>query len=266
MRTPIVVSFALLAAGCSSAALGQQFTISAGQVYDGVNFTYGNSYTGPIGDFDYGGSVNDGGYDAFDGFMEYYQSLGGLTLHRRVESLFAINTYRAIDTFTNNTAGALSVPFTLHGNLGSDGSEVFYQNNIYSSVTSDTSLQFNFGDPVVGFMNGNNAWTTANILRNHSFDNIYTNFTINLQPGQSVSLMFAAFLALDLTNRSGDAALAVGTVNAMLADPSATGLFAGLTQGEINSIVNWSVPTPGAAALLGLGGLASLRRRRPASA
>ena len=250
-----------MAAACASSALGQQFSISPNEVYDGINFTFGNSYIGPSTGSDSAGAVLDGGYDAFDGWYDYDNTFGGLSLNRRTETLSSINVYRAIDTFTNNTADALSVPIRLIGNLGSDGGEVFLQNNGYSSITHDSFLEFNFGDPIVGYMNGNNAWTLGNIVRMLSGDYIYTDFTLTLQPGESISLMFATFLARDITDRSGDAALALSTVNGMLADPMGTGLYTGLTQSEINSIVNW-VPSPSAVALLGIGGLASLRRRR----
>lgn len=262
MRPSFVASFALLAAaGCSSAALGQQFNIGTFQIWSGSSYV--NNYNGPSnGNYDLIGAVSDGGFDAFDDWMYHANLLGGLSLNRRVDTLSAINTYRHIDTFTNNTGGSLTVPLSVLGNLGSDGNEHFERNDAYAFISHDSFLSLNYGDPLVCFMNGNNAWAAANITRAHSYDDVHVDYTLTLAPGESVTLMYATFLARDITNRSGDIALGQATVNAMLADPLGTGLYTGLTQGEINSIVNWAVPTPGAAAVLGLGGLAALCRRR----
>ena len=257
MRTSIVRSFVLLAtAGCSSTALGQQFSIALNQIYDGSSYV--NNYNGPSTGDPYIGSVADGGYDAFDDWMLHVNTLGGLSLNRRVDTLSAINTYRHIDTFTNNTSGPLTVPLSILGDFGSDGGENFVQNDAYSFVSHDGPGS----DPVIGFMNGNNAWTAANITRGYIPGSLYVDFSLTLQPGESITLMFATFLARDLSDRSGDIALAQNTVNAMLADPMGSGLFAGLYGSEIGAIVNWTIPTPGAAALLGLGGLLASRRRR----
>lgn len=262
MHPSFVRSFALLAAaGCASAALGQQFSILTDDIYDGSGTV--NSYNGPSTNIDYVGFVVDGGHDAFDGWMYHVNVLGGLTLNRRVDTLSAINTYRHIDTFTNNTSGTLTVPLSLYGDFGSDGDENFERNDAYAFISHDSGIPFNAGDPVIGFMNGNNAWAAANINRVYDPGVIYVNYTLTLQPGESITLMLATFLARDETDRSGDVLLTQNTVSAMLADPMGSGLYTGLTQAEINSIVNW-VPTPGAggAVLLGLGGLAASRRRR----
>lgn len=259
MRSSIVYSFALLAAACASSALAQQFSIATNDIFDGSGSV--NNYNGPVINFDDVGAVIDGGYGAFAGWMYHANPLGFMT-NRRVDTLSSINVYRHIDTFTNLWAGPQTVNLSLLGNFGSSAS-VIVRNDAYAFVGHDSNITFNTGAPVIGLMNGNNAWAAANITRSLGPIAIAVDYTLTLQPGESITLMYATFLARDITDRSGDAALAQSTVNAMLADPMGTGLYTGLTQAEINSIVNWTVPTPGAAALLGLGGLASLRRRRP---
>ncbi len=244
-----------------SVAHGQQFEIRPNDIVIGELFERGPSYNGPHnGPGNYQGAVSDGGFNAFDTWMYPQTEFGGLSLNRRVDTLSAINTYRHIETYSNTTAGTLSVPLDMFGGLGFGGADVILRDDAFAGVSTDR-LSFS-SMPVIGFMNGNNGWTAANIVRARDGNSVALNYTLTIEPGQSVSLMWATFLARDISNRSGDVALAQNTVSAMLADPMGTGLYAGLSTGEIGAIVNWSVPAPGAAAILCFGGLLAARRRR----
>jgi hypothetical protein len=212
--------------------------------------------------------VRDGGNDAFD-FFGYVANVGSLSLNRQTE-LLSGNIYRFFDTYTNNTGGTIDTTITFVGDLGSDSGTVYENVNSYRQVSSDGGP----GDPIVGFLWGNNAFA-ASMVRStgqggNSGPNERTAIAANLSlaAGQSVSLIYFAFLADDLTDRSGDAALALSTVNALFDNPN----LGGLTSQQLARALNWSpfvvgegaaTPEPSTALMTGFGlvALAALRRR-----
>jgi hypothetical protein len=231
----------------------------------------------------YVGTSLDGGSDAFDFFGYLNFDSGVLSVSRRAEALSAINTYRWVDSFTNTTGGHITRNVTFSGDLGSDGSEAVSTNTNYVIVSRDNFGGSNNYDPVLGLVNGNNAYAaTMNVAVT---PNIYTStFVIDLDAGQSVSIAHFAHLGrpddiyncFTANNGPGEYcfgqnlydAVGSGTVASVTAFRQvlvAIPYFAGLSGGEIASIINFnagnSVPAPASAALL-LIGLAGFRLRR----
>jgi len=247
----------LTVSGASSAA---QFVFD-NSVDGGVS----GSYVGPGIEGLFLGGVLDGGRDAFDGYGGV-DNLDGLGFHRHTDALEGTNTFRFLDTFTNNTGTAIDTAVRFYGNLGSDGNEdILFSNDFY--MTSCQYATTCVGDPVISHVFGNNIFTqnsiSASIAGNIVNFNIVTNLT--LAPGESASLLFFAFLASEEagTNHAIDAPLAISTGANLVANP----ILTGLTQSEIDSIVNFTVvPIPAAAWLFGSGilGLIGMARRKKA--
>jgi hypothetical protein len=224
----------------------------------------GGSYIGPGVDFSFLGGVLDGGRDAFDGYGGV-TNLGGLEFSRHTDALTGLNTFRFLDTFTNNTNQAISTTVRFYGNLGSDtNGSVVFDHEFFM-----TTCQFAgacVGDPVISHVFGNNAFTQNNISASFTTSNILgynIDTMLTLAPGESAGLLFFAFLASEETgtNHSLDGPLAVSIGASLVANP----ILTGLTQSEIDSIVNYSVvPLPSSVWLFGSGliGLIGLVRRK----
>ena len=263
------------------AAYGVQFTATSDVCSVADCSTTSTSYTGlsagtttifsnthPTNE-DLRGAVSDGGGDAFD-YFGYIANVGSLTLNRQTE-LLSGNTFRFFDTYTNNTQSTISRTITFVGDLGSDGGTVYANVNAFRQTSSDGGPS----DPVVGFVWGNNSFasgitrSTGQGGNNGPNERTAIAATLNLAPGQSASLMYFAFLASDLTDRSGDNALALSTVNALFNSPNLSGL-SGAQQARILNFgtgqpsTTSGTPEPSTALLTlgGLAGLAMLRRRR----
>ena len=240
---------------------------SAGGSYTGASSgtTVIFSVTHPATDLR--GAVSDGGGDAFD-YFGYVANVGTLSLNRQTE-LLSGNIYRFFDTYTNNTQSTINTTVTFVGDLGSDGGTIYSNVNSFRQTSSDGAPP---GDPVVGFIWGNNSFASAMVRSTGQGGNSGANertaiaASLNLAVGQTVSLLYYAFLAKDLTDRSGDLTLALNTVNGLFSNPN----FSGLSSQQQAQTLNWGearvsgVPEP-STAFLTLGGLAALawmRRRR----
>jgi len=239
-------------------ARGAQITIVPDICQDANCFVTGASYSGSnIGNAFAQGAVLDS-IDAFDLYGIYAGPAFPLSLTRRT-TLLSNNTYRFFDTFTNTTSQASSPHANrFEGNLGSDSGTVLDNNSGFVWTTYE-DIDFNGipdGDPVVAHVRGNNAFALTTNRSMSSIDGYNVTFTLpSLAPGQSVSLVFYAVLALDTGDRAGDRALALSVANGLVANPD----FSGLNQQEISRILNFTpgtgspVPEPAAVWLAAAG-------------
>lgn len=269
--------------------------------------TFGSSYVGPgslnvVGALptvrgesggpteDYRGVVLDGGFDAYDDAGVLITAAGSgprgfdpsqIGVHRRVDALQNINVYRWVDTFTNISDTTAIFPVGHLTDLGSDGFDFEAERSAFRFISfeNDSEDGKTPSDPVIAMMHGNNQWASENILffrgsdqpRGFGFgpDDVVRGAILELEPGESVSLMFADFLAYspaeeDTSGREigspSDVELAFDFSKQLLDDPSA--LFAGLSPEETSLIANWAIPSPGTVSLISMFAIGAVRRRR----
>lgn len=297
-KTSIVRAACVL---CAIAAMTRhssaQFTIEHEDVFqDQSGFSLGPGYAGPVlpasslspfKTIDFRGVVADGGFDAYDfaGIPVMEPPARGIPVQisRRVDTLDSINVFRWIDTFTNPTDAPMTLSLGLWTNLGSDGSDFVAHQDPFRFVSFENGLSDDVTptDAVVAMMHGNNQWAQSNIALQRfneprggsgfGPDDVVRAFTLTLAPEQSVSLMFADFLAYSPTDfgdgffgdpgQPADVELAISRTAQLLADPSP--LFADLPRGQgAPNIINWTIPAPAGIALAAFGLPALLRRRR----
>ena len=259
MKQGLLIALAATA-GSAGAANAAQFT-TAGDIF--ATAGYASSYIGAGVQNNARGGVGDGGRDAFDGYG-YYSVTGGLAYHRQTEVFAGQNLYRFFDTFTNNTAQAVTKTVTFYGNLGSDSRTKVQASGAGYLVTCEYNAAACSGDPVVAAVYGNNGLGVQSL----NGENYSVNYTLHLAPGQSASILNLAFLASTLGGTNGsDVTLATDHALALTADP----FLDGLTSQQVSQIVNFdlgqpaAVPEPASWAFM-IGGFgmvgASLRRRR----
>ena len=180
MRTVALLGALLLPAAAQAA----QFQANADLV-GSSSTSYGQIATGAAaGTF---GASSDGGRDAFDtyGFLTN-DAPGGLTVLRQSEFFAAKNLYRFFDTFTNNTAAAITTTVRFSGDLGSDSGTSIRLNEAGILVTCQFSGAC-FGDPVVGAVSGNNGASTTSLTPgSHSGNDRYNaDFALTVLAGQA---------------------------------------------------------------------------------
>lgn len=263
LKSVLAASAALIA--FTTPASAQQFT-AASDICDAAGFCDNASYIGPLNGN--AGIVVDGGYDAFDGYGFVRNPDGNpysglFTVSRQTELLTGTNTYRFFDTFTNNTGSTINETIRFYGNLGSDGNENIVFSNSGAIVTCDSPTCTGY-DPALALVFQNNGFGSGAVSFN-AFDAYYN---LSLGAGESVSLLSFAYLVRDMSNRSGDLALAVAGAQDLYNNPNVSGL----TQAQQNRIVNFDLGGPGgvpepatwAMLVLGFGVLGSGMRRRTA--
>ncbi|MBL8745406.1 MAG: hypothetical protein JNK58_03515 [Phycisphaerae bacterium] len=285
---------AIAASLAIAAAANAQYVIPPDIYQDQQGFDVGPSYVGPIipgayvdpyGTADYRGAASEGDYDAYDGAGVILMSTPTTTrgnptspiiVSRRADALQSLNVYRWIDTYTNITEEATTFTAYFWTNLGSDGGDVVALQDPFRFVSfeNDPDDGETPTDPVVAMMHGNNQWTVGHVFLerfgfqrgdgNFFADDVLRTFRLTLEPGQSVSLMFADFLAFTpdefgFQGSPQDVADALARTQQLLEDPSP--LFADLGRGQAESIINWTIPSPASAPFLAIG-LVLVRRRR----
>lgn len=230
------------------------------QIEEVVNST--TTYTGAL--------VLDGLQDAFDGAFFLNSGLAGLDVIRQIDTLESIQTYRLLDTFTNNTASTITTTIGYFTDLGSDGDELIVEEGAFRSITFQERDDLDGTpvgevDPVLAFTFGNNSFTTNNAVGDVLPGEFELTFDVSILAGESLSLLQFATLIKDDTDRSGDVALATARSDALIALPDLSGLSVGL-----NDIANFgavsTVPVPAALPLFGTGlafmGFLGWRRKR----
>lgn len=285
--------------GCAAALIGivpliasagmSQFVIAEDIFINGA-FDMARSYEGPYqwsglnaaNPSDLRGVADDAGFDAYDGAGFILAGTGArgepaqptMSIRRRIDAFTSMNIYRWIDTYTNTGEETITVNVAFWTNLGSDGGEFVAAQDAFRFVSFEDDFLTGTTptDPVVAMMHGNNDWAAANISlvrfddqdENFWLDDIWRFFTLVLEPGESRSLMFADFLAyapdeFGFQGSPEDVDLALARSAELIADP--TDLFSDLERGLADSIVNWTIPAPGTACILGLSAI-TMRRRR----
>lgn len=205
------------------------------------------------------GTVNNGVRDAFDGgfrWDDYRFTDGVLTDGREVNlsasqlagadqgllgsrSVYVSDTLgyvRYLDTLTNTTSQSLTYTYELRTNLGSDsntqivstssGDRSFTTDDTYLS-TDDFSLTS--GDPTVTHIIGDGTTRpdSTSIVR----DNVTVTFTLTIEPGESVSLLFFGFQ----NDNPDDAAAQITDY-----ENNFENYLEGLTSLELNQVVNFA--------------------------
>jgi hypothetical protein len=223
---------------------------------------------------DYRGVSFDGGYDSYDnaGFLldrAAPRGAAAVTVHRRADALITHNIFRWIDTYTNETEEPATLSVEFFSTLGSFGDAVIKAEEPlrYVSFADGIDDGMTPTKPAIAMLHGNNRWALDNIVFDDAAGlpgDVSRRFTLILPPGQSLSLMFADFLAFSPDEAGfgvpGDVTHALQRSAGLLLDPS--DLFADLPRGIADTLVNWTVPGPASACLIAAGLVCSARRHR----
>jgi hypothetical protein len=187
------------------------------------------------------------------------QTLAGLDVTR---SFFTIPNRiwaRSVDTFTNNTAEAITATVTYLSDIGSDGAGAVF--NLDNEAVS--AWDMSQSDPDIGFLFGNTATLTsysASGTRNDEGafdftravsdselgnDEVQATYTITVEPGATVSLAVFTIMSPVLTGATAadntvHPTLVESTIATIQADLRSDGqYFTGMTQAQIDSLANF---------------------------
>jgi hypothetical protein len=264
-----IMLFVAAAMTLPTTAEAAQFVISR-DLTAGTATAYGQTYTGP--QLGLRGASGDGGRDAFDTYGYYTSDApGGLKLTRQADAFTGQNLYRWLDTFTNTTGSAITTTVRFTGDLGSDARTSIRSSGPGFMVTCEFSGAC-AGDPVVAAVSSNIGFGTSGLTAGShaSNDRYFTDFTLTVRPGESVSLLNFAFLASDnAATNAGDLALAIARAQSLQTNP----FLDGLTLAQQRTVVNFDlglpvegVPEPASWAMMiggfALAGAAARRRSR----
>lgn len=200
------------------------------------------------------------------------QNIGGIATSYDFFFDGSSQTFRAVATLTNTNATTTSAEVAYGGDLGSDdGTQIEASESGDTTwdimadgwvITSDGTVDFD--DPVLTFVRfdpdsievASDTPAIPGIGIGFTEGVLGDVFTLELEAGQTERLMF-------FTQLSPDVQIALLGTPAFdsLDTLEAAGLLAGLSESEIETIVNWQ-PVPEPATTLALGGLAGLMLRR----
>jgi hypothetical protein len=217
--------------------------------YDGafVMSVNGTVFTNPTGSVDLTGTTVTSGNVV----------MAGLTVSEQFYFDTATPTVRAVYSYTNPSASAITVTVGWSHNLGSDSAT-----QIVTTSSGDTTLDAAdrwvitsdgdpAGDPVLSFVRygpGATALPTLTAIPGSGFpaDRFADHYSLTVPAGQTRRLMF--FGQLSQTTGAAEASAVNFNSNATLVS---SGLLNGLTAQQESEIVNWNFGAAGAAPVPG---------------
>jgi len=202
-------------------------------------------------------------------------SLAGLNVRTRYQTMSASPTLRTYITFTNPSGTTANVTATLATNVGSDaGTQIIASSSgdltfttadrwlitdDASTTTGDpanTHIIYGPGSPLVL-----PASVSQTVFSNAGTEGVLSNFNLSIPAGGTLSLLL--FNQVNGTAANAQAGASLFDTNPILGSD----LLQGLTQSDLDSIVNWqlgaAVPEPSTCLLCGTGAVGltwSLRR------
>lgn len=221
------------------------------RLYDGDGFLW---------DFYSDGGVINGIRDAFDGGFrwddyrpddivlsengrevnfsasEVYNAVEGLLGSRSIYVSDTLGYIRYLDTLTNTTSESITYTYELRTNLGSDGgTQIVATSSGDASFTNDDTYlstddySLTSGDPTVTHIIGDG--TTLPDSTSISRDYVRVTFTLTIEPGETVSLLFFGFQ----NDTPADAAAQISDY-----ENNFTNYLEGLSASELAQVVNFA--------------------------
>lgn len=220
--------------------------------FDGAGFISVNGlyYTNPDGDYDLTGNT----------ITSDPAVVSGMTVSVQYTALTSSQTLRSLVTLTNSGSTTLSgVSISYTSNWGSDSSTIIqatssgdttYGTDDVWSITSD----FSDSDPVniTAYGNANLDAITGTVHSAAGTEGLGLTYNLDFAPGQTRHLLFFHDI-IDTTPN------AIAEAEAVYDNPLTGERIAGLPS---QGIANFAIPEPSSTALLGLGGLAWMLRRK----
>jgi plastocyanin len=180
------------------------------------------------------GTLEDGGRE-----IAIESGLNGLLVTRKIFSPAGGGFARFLDSLTNQGATAQTLTFEIESNLGSDGStRIVTAPSETGNTFAVTDQSGSCCDPALAhvFSGVNPSVPVASTQFKNGNDDIFTRWTITVQPGQTVTLMHFA-VQRAVADTAGARSQAEALVN--LTDPKA---LEGMSPEEKARVVNFPIP------------------------